>query len=158
MTSSVTRRCLVLIADEDQCGDYSDFKSEVEEISNGVVEIEDLEDVKSADGDNDADKLRGFLERRDVIVIVCSDKMKECIDTKTVTRFNLDGNLVHLHGDVLHSFLLRDEIRKKVLIISFDSNDSIPVVLNDVTRVVKSGSVTTTFVNKFIFAARGVQA
>ena len=157
MSSGTTRRCVVLIADENQLDDYSDFKSEVEEKSNGVIEIEDLEDVKSATGGNDSEKLQRFIELRDVIVIICSDKMKECIDKKIDINLDLDGTQVLLSGNVLHNSLLEDSTRNKVVILSFDSNNSIPIVLNDVTRMVTSDSITSTFVNQFIYAARGVQ-
>ena len=39
MSAKVIRKCLIFLADEDQFDDYIDFKSSLEEISRGTVEI-----------------------------------------------------------------------------------------------------------------------
>jgi len=153
----VTRRCVILFADEDQYDDYSDFKSELEETSNGVVELEDLEDIKAANGGTESEKLRRFLEERQVVIIICSEKMKSLIDHKREYRLELDGNIVNLDGNQLSLALRKEEILKKVILVSFDGSDDIPGVLNNVKAFVKSDSVNKTFVNKVIFQIRGLQ-
>lgn len=154
--SGVTRRCVAIIVDEDQLEDYSDFKLEIEEVSNGVIEIEDLQDVQGAEGDNFDDKLLRFLNLRDAILMFCSDKMTDCINAKREIQVNFDGTVITLNGGVLHENLLKDNLRNKVVLVSMNSNYSVPSILSEVQRSVNGKGVSKAFANQVIFAVRGI--
>ena len=98
MSAKVIRKCLIFLADEDQFDDYIDFKSSLEEISRGTVEIEDFESIKKAGGGTNDEKLERFIKERDVLILICSDKIKSLIDYGKVDTSDFDGCSFTLNG------------------------------------------------------------
>ena len=158
MSAKVIRKCLIFLADEDQFDDYIDFKSSLEEISRGTVEIEDFESIKKAGGGTNDEKLECFIKERDVLILICSDKMKSLIDYKKVDTLDFDGSSFTLNGQVLRKLLENENIRCKVILVSFDGSKAIPAVLNnnDMTTLFND-EVTDEFVNQVIFQIRGMR-
>lgn len=158
MSAKVIRKCLIFLADEDQFDDYIDFKSSLEEISRGTVEIEDFESIKKAGGGTNDEKLERFIKERDVLILICSDKMKSLIDYKKVDTLDFDGSSFTLNGQVLRKLLENENIRCKVILVSFDGSKAIPAVLNnnDMTTLFND-EVTDEFVNQVIFQIRGMR-
>ena len=149
---SSVHRAVFLIADESQFEDYLDFRQEVEAYSQGVVSIEDNEDISSSEA------MKVFLENRDVIVIVCSDSMKECIDEGRTHPLKFDRTNVCLYGGVLKQFLERSEILEKVILVSIDGSDRVPVALNCIpdSRYMKASTVSKVLVKKITSAIKGI--
>lgn len=158
MSAKVIRKCLIFLADEDQFDDYIDFKSSLEEISRGTVEIEDFESIKKAGGGTNDEKLERFIKERDVLILICSDKMKSLIDYEKVDTLDFDGSSFTLNGQVLRKLLENENIRCKVILVSFDGSKAIPAVLNnnDMTTLFND-EVTDEFVNQVIFQIRGMR-
>ena len=158
MSAKVIRKCLIFLADEDQFDDYTDFKSSLEEISRGTVEIEDFESIKKAGGGTNDEKLERFIKERDVLILICSDKMKSLIDYEKVDTLDFDGSSFTLNGQVLRKLLENENIRCKVILVSFDGSKAIPAVLNnnDMTTLFND-EVTDEFVNQVIFQIRGMR-
>ena len=98
ISAKVIRKCLIILADEDQFDDYIDFKSSLEEISRGTVEIEDFESIKKAGGGTNYEKLERFIKERDVLILICSDKIKSLIDYGKVDTSDSDGCSFTLNG------------------------------------------------------------
>ena len=155
MSAKVTRKCLILLADEDQFDDYIDFKSSLEEISRGTVELDDFESIKKADGETNDDKLERFIKERNGLILICSDRMKSLIDNEKVATLNFDGSIFTLNGQVLRKLLENENIRCKVILVSFDGSKAIPAVLNN-NGIVFNDEVTDEFVNRVIFQIRGL--
>lgn len=155
MSAKVIRKCLILLADEDQFDDYIDFKSSLEEISRGTVELDDFESIKKADGGTNDDKLERFIKERNGLILICSDRMKSLIDNEKVATLNFDGSIFTLNGQVLRKLLENENIRCKVILVSFDGSKAIPAVLNN-NGIVFNDEVTDEFVNRVIFQIRGL--
>ena len=155
MSAKVIRKCLILLADEDQFDDYIDFKSSLEEISRGTVELDDFESIKKADGETNDDKLERFIKERNGLILICSDRMKSLIDNEKVATLNFDGSIFTLNGQVLRKLLENENIRCKVILVSFDGSKAIPAVLNN-NGIVFNDEVTDEFVNRVIFQIRGL--
>lgn len=159
MSAKVIRKCLILLADEDQFDDYIDFKSSLEQISRGTVELDDFESIKKADGGTNDDKLERFIKERNGLILICSDRTKSLIDNEKVATLNFDGSIFTLNGQVLRKLLENENIRCKVILVSFDGSKAIPAVLNNndmTTRYVFNDEVTDEFVNRVIFQIRGL--
>ena len=155
MSAKVIRKCLILLADEDQFDDYIDFKSSLEEISRGTVELEDFESIKKADGGTNDEKLERFIKERNGLILICSDRMKSLIDNEKVATLNFDGSIFTFNGQVLRKLLENENIRCKVILVSFDGSKAIPAVLNN-NGIVFNDEVTDEFVNRVIFQIRGL--
>ena len=155
MSAKVIRKCLILLADEDQFDDYIDFKSSLEEISRGTVELDDFESIKKADGGTNDDKLERFIKERNGLILICSDRMKSLIDNEKVATLNFDGSIFTFNGQVLRKLLENENIRCKVILVSFDGSKAIPAVLNN-NGIVFNDEVTDEFVNRVIFQIRGL--
>ena len=158
MSAEVVRKCLILLADEKQFDDYIDFKASLEEISRGTVELEDFESIKKAGGGANDEKLERFIKERDGLILVCSDKIKSLIDNEKVATLDFDGSTFTLNGQVLRKLLENENIRCKVILVSFDGSKAIPVVLNNNDMItVFNDEVTDQFVNQVIFQIRGMR-
>lgn len=155
MSAKVIRKCLILLADEDQFDDYIDFKSSLEEISRGTVELEDFGSIKKADGGTNDERLERFIKERNGLILICSDRMKSLIDNEKVATLNFDGSIFTLNGQVLRKLLENENIRCKVILVSFDGSKAIPAVLNN-NGIVFNDEVTDEFVNRVIFQIRGL--
>ena len=155
MSAKVIRKCLILLADEDQFDDYIDFKSSLEEISRGTVELEDFGSIKKADGGTNDERLERFIKERNGLILICSDRMKSLIDNEKVATLNFDGSIFTFNGQVLRKLLENENIRCKVILVSFDGSKAIPAVLNN-NGIVFNDEVTDEFVNRVIFQIRGL--
>lgn len=155
MSAKVIRKCLILLADEDQFDDYIDFKSSLEEISRGTVELEDFGSIKKADGGTNDERLERFIKERNGLILICSDRMKSLIDNEKVATLNFDGSIFTFNGQVLRKLLENENIRCKVILVSFDGSKAIPAVLNN-NGIVFNDEVTDEFVNQVIFQIRGM--
>ena len=158
MSAKVIQKCLIFLADEDQFSDYIDFKSSLEEIPRGIVDIEDFESIKKAGGVANDQKLERFIKERDVLILICSDKMKSLIDYGKVDTLDFNGSSFILNGQVLRKSLENANIGRKVILVSFDGSEAIPAVLNnnDMTTVFND-EVTDAFANEVIFQIRGMR-
>ena len=158
MSAEVVRKCFILLADEEQFDDYIDFKASLEEISRGTVELEDFESIKKAGGGTNDEKLERFIKERDGLILVCSDKIKSLIDNEKVATLDFDGSTFTLNGQVLRKLLENENIRCKVILVSFDGSTAIPAVLNNNDMItVFNDEVTDQFVNQVIFQIRGMR-
>ena len=158
MSTKVIRKCLIILADEDQFDDYIHFKSSLEEISRGTVEIEDFESIKKAGGGTNDEKLERLIKEGDVLILICPDKIKSLIDYGKVDTSNFDSCSFILNGQVLRKLLENENIRCKFILVSFDGSKAIPAVLNnnDMATVFKD-EVIDKFVNQVIFQIRGMR-
>lgn len=132
---AVTKVCVILLGDEKQFKEYKLFKGDLEEEAGGNLEIEDLKDIHNAEGDV-CNNIKNFIEKRDAVILVCSQNMKNIIENKLVIDVKMyGGKHLKLHGDILNECFSRSEIKQKVVLISLDTDDdvtsTVPEMLKD---------------------------
>uniref|UniRef100_A0A7M5U9B4 Uncharacterized protein n=1 Tax=Clytia hemisphaerica TaxID=252671 RepID=A0A7M5U9B4_9CNID len=127
--------CVLIIGDRNQWSDYRDFKSDLQQHVRGRINIEDVLDIAGIHGNNQSKAIGDYLTNRDAVILVCSKKLRQCIEDRRSEEFKLKGRSIKLDGGVLKDHLNVESIKNKTILVSLDSEDDsvdiVPAFLTD---------------------------
>ena len=146
---------VLFVADNKKYKDWSRFQRNFYKKAGANFKFENLIDVAAMSNSEDeqVEKLISYITDSHKIIVVSSAQLKECIENGTPANFQLTGQNIRLDGSTLRNQFERDDVRRKIVIVSLDENEgrmNVPSVLSECSHFNKADTDVFNLVMSFI--------